>query len=128
MGLWVVLMKHMIDVLENCNCQIGYTKYKLDVFRLCFSVSNFLNDNTACDFVLNNELVRLVHMEIIRWIHLIYCCFKAITRFSEYLYFFYRIKLKTSYETDLFELCLHVVYAFTICMLLLLKINNKIEN
>jgi hypothetical protein len=41
-------MKHMLDILENCNCRIGYTKDMLDVFGLSFSVSNFLNDNTAC--------------------------------------------------------------------------------
>jgi hypothetical protein len=41
-------MKHMLDVLENCNYQIGYTKYMFNVFCLSFSVSNFLNDNVAC--------------------------------------------------------------------------------
>jgi hypothetical protein len=36
-------MKHVLDVLENCNCQIGYTKYMLDVFG-----HYFLNDNATC--------------------------------------------------------------------------------
>ena len=40
-------MKHMLDVLDNYNCQIEYPKYMLDVFDLSFSVSNFLNDNTT---------------------------------------------------------------------------------
>jgi hypothetical protein len=41
-------MKHIIDVLENCNCQIRYTKYMLGVFGISFSISNLLNDNAAC--------------------------------------------------------------------------------